>query len=60
MRVRECQSYPVDNVALPALKPRFIVSYLTGEKQIADLQAAMTAAVEKVSGARAAQSRPVR
>src|SRR5437868_868780 len=30
MRVRECQSYPVDNVALPALKPRFIVSYLTG------------------------------
>src|SRR5438874_6430740 len=37
-----------------------IVSYLTGEKQIADLQAAMTAAVEKVSGGRAAQSRPVR
>ena len=37
-----------------------IVSYLTGEKQIAELQAAMTAAAEKVFGRKAAHSQPVR
>jgi len=37
-----------------------IVSYLTGERQIAELQAAMTAAAEKVLGAKAAHSQPVR
>src|SRR5438874_973277 len=37
-----------------------IVSYLTGKKQIADLQAAMTAAAEKALGGKAAQSQPVR